>query len=588
MANHAPKLGNIIYTVEDGNTFTFPGDCNTTIKSKPIKTSDGRTTKAVEHTMTVSGWIYSSDLVSSSGTCDNAFAQTRKILSQAGGQLTITGKGFGDYNINRNTGIERDIAFGPHPEIVTWKPFGNVTCQFEWVVVFTLPWKDTAYTKAGILEYTWETRYEYDAEGFCDRTVTAEMEIAGSRFNQGVTSVPDYSNIEKYMFDYIFCDCPLGFHRTGHEITINKARTKASVVFKDEQDRGLTYPPGIAEMDIVHEMSSQGSGMTLANWNWVISITATPEAKYGSSYGYEACLAAHQSRFLYLVRNLVNSNGVLVPLPLGFKITERVNRRSTTLVASWLIMSMGNKNNKSFTPVDILARSGLWQPFDEWSAKDHKVTADGPQGPNTTGGFTKMMSDLRQNIIIDVSSLIPKIPDIGLASGRYKLATPPDADTLILSPIGQYIEFKAWIQGYQTGGFWINYPLSKNPDGPDVTAPGRWRQEMRKFSKFYFVGYIVRVGVPAAAIPVIKTIGGIQVQVPAGEEQRVRTRPVLNNLGMVIWRTDFWVPYIPVRPDGTPLEEHPLPPPGEPPVPPGWSKKLDDDSLLQIPGTINV
>lgn len=544
MANHAPALGTMVYSVEGGRTLTFPGDVNTRTSSKQIPTADGRSIKCVEHTLTVDGWLFSSDLATASGTVDGAFDAAKEILSQAGGILTIVGKGFGDISVNGNISINRDLSFGPFPKVIDWQPFGNITCKFKWEVSFTLPWKKNIYTIPGVLDYWWTTSYKYDSSGFCDRVISGELEMAGTRVQQS-TIVDRSSNIENYYKGIISVDCPLGFHRTGHDLATNAAKTKIVFSFSDEQDRGLTYPPGICDMDVTHEMSASADKMTISKWIWAFSATATPEAKFATSYGYRACLAAFESRFQYMIARAISTKtGNIIPFPVSIKVSENVKTRKSTLSTAWIVMAASGKNG-SFMPEDILARSGLWQPF-EWTGEQHKAVADAPLGPNRTGGFTQMTTDMRQNIILDISSVSPYVPDPGLATGNRKVQKPPAEGELVIQPFGAYLEFKAWVSVKTHGDRWVNYAVT-----PDLNDPRLNKENVQEITNMYneymLRGYILRCGIPAAGVPEMKKIAGVDVEIPAGKSKFVNTYPVLNALGMVIWRTDFIIPYVPVK-----------------------------------------
>lgn len=540
MASHFNAFGTLIYQAENGQRVTFPGDVVTKISSRNVPTSDGRGVKWVEHTLTVDGWLYNTD-VAGAATVDDAFALARKILAQSGGRLTIADKGFGDYAINRDTSIGRDLNFGPHTDVVEWQPFGNVTCKFSWVVKFCLPWKDGASTGNGaILDYSWTTEYEYDAEGYCTRNISVHLEISGARPFPGSAVLFVTDHIEQYT-NNIICTCPVGWRRRQHSMRISADKRSVDLTYVDDPDKGFAFYPGIADMDAMHEMSSQSGEMTLSTWIWTISVSAIPMAGYQSFHAYQACLAVHQARFASIIKNLVNSNGSIMPLPLQFKITERLKTRQTTLVASWMLVSGGSSGG--YSPIDILTRSGMWQPL-PWSSDDASKIANLVGGPNRTGGWNRMVSDPSQNIIIDVSSVIPGVPDPGRVQQAVTL-TPkgPNDDLIVLSPYGQYLEFKVYVSCYTIGGKWVNYPLVNN----EVQGNGRFDeqfvQNLGGYNKFVLYGVIMRVGLPPAALPEIKYIGSAEVVVSSADEQWTKTEPVLNAQGYLVWKTTFSIPF---------------------------------------------
>lgn len=584
MASHAAALGVIKYDI-NGRSFTFPGDSKATIVSNNVRTKDGRSIKYVEHTLTVTGWLYATDLASATGTVDSAFAEARNILSQSCGKLTITGKGFGDYYINRENSRGRDLKFGPFTEVIEWEPFGNITCRFTWKVKFTLPWKDNIYTKDGILSYTWDTSYSYDEQGFCSRTVSAEIEMAGSLLAAGNTFVGPNSNIEQYLFSVIGCRCPTGWHRTGHTINIDNSKTKATLTFTDEADKGLTFPEGIADMRIQHKMSSQAGQLTLSSWIWTFIASAVPQANFNSSWAYQACINAHQQRFLHMARRAVSSRGVIIPMPAHFEISEDVNERRTTLVASWVLMAKGSGAAGTFTPTDILYRSGMWVPFNYNNISAKKVSRL-PGGPDRTGAFSQMLSDVNQNVILEINDRTPYLPDIGKARGNPALLGPPDnTDSLIVAPFGMYVEFKVWISCEIEGGKWVNYPLTNERALP-VIGKRLNIQLLGSYNKYRLHGVIARVGMPPSAIPEIKRIGDVDVVPATFESAKSETYPDINVAGMVVWVTKFSIPLMTVKKDDSNPVKATVGSFGKKPG--NTVLKVKDGQLVEVPLTIEA
>lgn len=591
MASHIAALGTLKYEGEGGYYVQFPGDSNTKISTRHVPTGDGRGIKYVEHTLTVEGLLFNSDLASATGTVDDAFDRAKQVLSQPAGRLTIVGKGWGDLYLNRDSGSNRDVLFGPFPEVIDWAPFGNVTCRFTWVVKFTVPWKKNAYTTGNILDYWWQTSYTQGADGFQSRTITGQLEIAGGRYNVGIPMVPKEHHIEQYYRQAIQVDCPLGMHRVQNDFQFDSSKTKVNFTIVDEPFTGFVYPPGIVDMDINHEMSSQNGDNTLANWTWVFTASATPDAGTHPIAAYQACVDAHQQRFLYMVRRVINSrSGVIIPIPVTFKISENAKRRSTSIVAVWSILAKGADGGQAtFSPVDILSRGGLWQPFN-WKAENYKSYADRQLGPNASGGFSQMVSDPNQNIIMDVSALVPFIPNPGKTTGNFKIGTTPNDALAVISPYGQYLEFKAWLSVKTEGNMWINFPLQKNNAGgvPQNFVGAEAIQKVSGiYNEYMLQGYIVRVGIPPAGVPKLAAINGLKCYVPSGKQVFTKTEPVHNVMGLILWKTSFMIPLTTERMDasnpaktldeGTGSRNKPAD-----------NLSMPDDKLVNVPPTINT
>lgn len=545
MATHIAALGLLQYRTVDGKSVTFPGDTKTSLVSRHIKSTDGRTIKYVEHTLTVSGWLFSADLTTASNTVDAAFDYYRECLSQPGGWLTMQNKGCGNFEINQNTSNGRDVLWGPFPKVITWEPHGNITCKVEWEVTFTLPWRKRDVSPSiGVLDYWWTTDYSYDSEGFCTRVISGEIEIAGSRLDQQ-QSVNVNFNVEAYVAQWLKVTCPTGFHRLGHRIQTSAGKDKITFSFTDEADRGLTFPPGIADMDIVHEMSAQAQNKTISSWIWFFHATATPEAQFPSAYAYNACLAAFQQRFQFMIRNCVNSQGVILPFPVQIKVSENTKSRTTSLTSAWLLQATGQGKNGTFMPMDILRRSGMWRPF-PWSAVDHKKVADQSHGPNATGGFNQLATDVRENVIIDISLMSPVIPDPGRATGFYKIQTEPADLDLVIQPFGAYMQFECYLSVKTEGDIWVNYPLTLDANAQNKFDENKAQKLGEPYNMYRVHGHIIRCGIPTEGIPTVKNVFGKECKTPAGEQIINRTYPVTNAMGMLLWRTDFMIPLQPV------------------------------------------
>jgi hypothetical protein len=67
---------------------------------------------------------------------DNEFQDWRRILTESGGNLTLSNHGYGpNFQVNGVLGGQNDVLWGPIPEVVTARPSGGnqalyVECRF--------------------------------------------------------------------------------------------------------------------------------------------------------------------------------------------------------------------------------------------------------------------------------------------------------------------------------------------------------------------------------------------------------------------------------------------------------------------------
>jgi hypothetical protein len=274
-----------------------------------------------------------------------------------------------------------------------------------------------------------------------------------------------------------------------------------------------------------------------------------------------------------------------------FRVSENVRNRESTLTATWMLMCAGKVGGApgQWTPVDILFRSGLWQPM-PFDARSQKLAGDQALGPNQSGGFGRLISSRSQNVILDLGSNDYRganggFPDVGLAeSGAVSSRPQYDYNHFIAAPYGAYIEFRASVYALTAGNHWVHYPLVQKQTGKG------FRQKMHDpYNQYCLSGYIIRVGIPAAGVPTIKYIGSMPV-VPVGEAI-VKTYPIGNLMGAVLIQTEFQQRYVPATPDNSnPVKQ----PPGTPKPSnnkPQTQEEVDLDKAgriaqIAVPGTI--
>jgi hypothetical protein len=133
-----PDIGQLAY-----NGVTFSSLYTSKQSGRVVQDEAHRTTMFVEWTLQVDGHVTLSNpllQVPGSGT-DTSMTLLRQRLSAHAGTLTYTGRGFGPFTINPpGGGGLRDVAWGPMPKVLDFKPLGQGNGAFvSWQVTCRVP-----------------------------------------------------------------------------------------------------------------------------------------------------------------------------------------------------------------------------------------------------------------------------------------------------------------------------------------------------------------------------------------------------------------------------------------------------------------
>jgi hypothetical protein len=129
-----PDLGTFSY-----NGITFGPLLTSKITGTEIKDEAGWTVKWVEYKVELDGWV---TLELNQETTDPTMQNIRQLLSAYAGNLTYTGRGFGDnFDINSaDGGSVRDMNWGPKPEVLEFVPLGGGrAAKVHWVCTTCIP-----------------------------------------------------------------------------------------------------------------------------------------------------------------------------------------------------------------------------------------------------------------------------------------------------------------------------------------------------------------------------------------------------------------------------------------------------------------
>lgn len=187
-----PDLGRLKY-----NGVIFSPLFATTLTGTFIKDAANRTVKYIEYTLTVDGYVTAPAPVVDSLFSDPITPTMRnlyKLLSEQGADLEYIGRGH-DLTINTGgAGIDRDVAWGPVPEVLEFQPLGMGLCaKIRWQVKARVPRADFApgAVLAGkLLQFNYDTTVTYGEDGYSTLSMKGTLEIPLTRNVVGIRTVP--------------------------------------------------------------------------------------------------------------------------------------------------------------------------------------------------------------------------------------------------------------------------------------------------------------------------------------------------------------------------------------------------------------
>ncbi len=172
-----PDVGRLTY-----NTVDFDCLYTSTLSGRPVPDAAGRTFKGVEWTIAVEGVVTVLPTDNEVGDMDNRIDNIKRLLEQPAGYLIFQGKGLGDLIVNKPGPFNvRDLAWGPKPTLLDFKPLGGgLAALIKWQVVTLVP-VHLALRKGPFLQFNDEVSISYDEEGYSQLSIRGVMEIPLTR-----------------------------------------------------------------------------------------------------------------------------------------------------------------------------------------------------------------------------------------------------------------------------------------------------------------------------------------------------------------------------------------------------------------------
>lgn len=370
-----------------GVTFTC---YKSSVSSRPIRDSAGRTVKYVEITITVERGLLTA--ANNATITDATLDSLKPLLETDGNALKFTGKGFGDLQVNVQGQPTKDVAFGPKTEVLDWTPVGNgQACFLSWKCTTRIPVCPTTTKFSGIAQFCWDYEVSWDDEGYSTITVNGEIEIAMTwAVGGGKSARAVVDTVDNYKEQCIF-QPPIGWQRKRCDWKVSEDKRTAHWSIVDEQ-LAAPLPDGCSRARVEQTLKS-GTGFAI----WEGSLSAELNVPAGGTLlnTLVQFLAILQQRLSFVV-NPQRLGGALGAV--GNALLNAVaGRRPTVLLTNYMIsrdLAAGRSarysvNYKIFRSslLTIMADSGFLEPlpnasFESWrmSLKDTVNSARGQAG----------------------------------------------------------------------------------------------------------------------------------------------------------------------------------------------------------------
>ena len=270
-----------------------------------VPTADKRTTSHIRVTFQIEFVLLASD---AAGTTDfttrTNMRALRNVLETEGQGLIFTGNGCGDLIVNSTVdgGRTRDVAWGPFPKVLSWKPIGGKrAARVVWACETNIPaCPNVNYN--GIMELVWRMAFNIDRSGYTTRRYTGHLIIP---LNRGIApsatgrtpKLKALTTADEFRESIIPAPISL-YRRIPGGFTVSEDRRTLTWDITDELMPPNIPPENFVDVQATHTISS--TSIIGPQGLWKASISGTFEPKYNLSR------AQSYLEFLYMVNERRN------------------------------------------------------------------------------------------------------------------------------------------------------------------------------------------------------------------------------------------------------------------------------------------
>lgn len=335
------------------NGITFPKAFTTTsVAFRPVYDAAGRT---VTHTIAT---VEVKSQVAAGATQAATLEAIRNALERPGGELVVSGKGLGVFEIN-TAGNRRDLKFGPCPRMLKWRTLGgDYAAEIVWQCDVTLVECDDAPWAGKAMEFTYRLSISTDEGGYSTRVFSGAITIPMTRVAVANGAIPDTA--DNYFDRFVPQTLPNFKRKIQRDLDESKAKLTFTVT--DEEMAGNPLPEGVVSASASHEMANETAG-NFAKW------VGTLSGEYELQKGRPRSDA--KDIFLALLKDRADADrrDGWDYFPLSFRLSEPqiYGKTSASFSLTYRLVS------KRPRPMFDFPSLGIWRPvpggdWNRWSA----------------------------------------------------------------------------------------------------------------------------------------------------------------------------------------------------------------------------
>ena len=262
-----PDVGTLKY-----NGVTFSPLCETSVEGKVVQDAAVRTTKFMEYTIVVDGYV---TLPDGAESVDGIMQTLERLLTAQAGSLVYKGRGF-DLVVNTPGGTLRDVAWGPIPELLDFQPLGGGrSAKIVWRVTTRVPQIVSKGGLSPVLQFNEETSVSYGEDNYSMLAIRGTLEIPLTRATQATrTLTSTVDNFRARFMDQIALSIDLTrFRITKREFNISRDKRTLEWNFAAEELPYMGLPKNVSIARGSYDVVPARTGMGLATWNCTLRVT---------------------------------------------------------------------------------------------------------------------------------------------------------------------------------------------------------------------------------------------------------------------------------------------------------------------------
>ena len=265
-----PDVGILSY-----NTCEFSPLFESQVSGVFVTDAAGRTTKEIEYTITVDGYV---TLPDGELNIETTMLRLEELLSAPAGTLIYSGRSLA-LVVNGPGGLV-DVAWGPIPEILEIVTMGaGRSAKIKWTVKTRVP---PAVGKSSarlgpVLQFCWDTSVSYDEAGYSSLRISGIVEIPLTRFS------PTDRTLDKTVDDFrdkfpgkLLATIDLTrFRVVQRDFRVSKDKRTLEFDVEAQELSWMAMPPDVTLARGQFTFKPAKTGMGLCNWLCTLSCTYT-------------------------------------------------------------------------------------------------------------------------------------------------------------------------------------------------------------------------------------------------------------------------------------------------------------------------